>query len=42
MYCNQCQETMKNTACTLAKGVCGKTGRDSEPARSRAACMAKG
>ncbi|MHB0854379.1 MAG: hydroxylamine reductase [Rectinema subterraneum] len=24
MYCNQCQETMKNTACTLAKGVCGK------------------
>jgi len=23
MYCNQCQETVKNTACT-AKGVCGK------------------
>ncbi|MBN2754158.1 MAG: hydroxylamine reductase [Candidatus Goldbacteria bacterium] len=23
MYCNQCQETAKNTACT-AKGVCGK------------------
>lgn len=23
MYCNQCQETVKNTACTM-KGVCGK------------------
>jgi len=24
MYCNQCQETAKNTACTI-RGVCGKT-----------------
>jgi hydroxylamine reductase len=24
MFCNQCQETMKNAACNLAKGVCGK------------------
>jgi hydroxylamine reductase len=24
MFCNQCQETAKNTACTI-KGVCGKT-----------------
>lgn len=24
MYCNQCQETVKNTACTM-KGVCGKS-----------------
>ena len=25
MFCHQCQETMKNTGCALAKGVCGKT-----------------
>lgn len=25
MFCHQCQETMKNTGCSLAKGVCGKT-----------------
>jgi hydroxylamine reductase len=25
MFCNQCQETMKNTACNLARGVCGKS-----------------
>jgi len=25
MFCNQCQEMMKNTGCALAKGVCGKT-----------------
>ncbi|NLL70509.1 MAG: hydroxylamine reductase, partial [Epulopiscium sp.] len=24
MFCNQCQETAKNTGCTI-KGVCGKT-----------------
>jgi hydroxylamine reductase len=24
MFCNQCQETAKNTGCTV-KGVCGKT-----------------
>ncbi|MEJ5184667.1 MAG: hydroxylamine reductase, partial [Rectinemataceae bacterium] len=24
MFCNQCQETMKNSGCTLARGVCGK------------------
>lgn len=24
MFCHQCQETMKNSGCTLAKGVCGK------------------
>lgn len=25
MFCHQCQETMKNSGCRLAKGVCGKT-----------------
>ncbi|HOV93318.1 MAG TPA: hydroxylamine reductase [Spirochaetales bacterium] len=25
MYCHQCQETMKNRGCDLARGVCGKT-----------------
>jgi hydroxylamine reductase len=25
MFCHQCQETMKNSGCSLAKGVCGKT-----------------
>jgi hydroxylamine reductase len=25
MFCHQCQETMKNQGCSLAKGVCGKT-----------------
>lgn len=25
MFCHQCQETMKNTGCALAKGVCGKS-----------------
>ena len=25
MFCNQCQETLRNTACNVAKGVCGKT-----------------
>lgn len=25
MYCHQCQETMKNKGCDLARGVCGKT-----------------
>jgi hydroxylamine reductase len=25
MFCHQCQETMKNSGCALAKGVCGKT-----------------
>lgn len=25
MFCHQCQETIKNSGCTLAKGVCGKT-----------------
>jgi len=24
MFCNQCQETMKNVACNAAKGMCGK------------------
>jgi len=24
MFCYQCQETVKNTACTMKKGVCGK------------------
>ena len=26
MFCHQCQETMKNSGCGMAKGVCGKTG----------------
>jgi len=26
MFCHQCQETMRNTGCAVAKGVCGKTG----------------
>jgi hydroxylamine reductase len=25
MFCHQCQETMRNSGCDLAKGVCGKT-----------------
>jgi hydroxylamine reductase len=25
MFCHQCQETMKNSGCAAAKGVCGKT-----------------
>jgi hydroxylamine reductase len=25
MFCHQCQETMRNSGCTLAKGMCGKT-----------------
>jgi hydroxylamine reductase len=25
MFCHQCQETMRNSGCALAKGVCGKT-----------------
>lgn len=25
MFCNQCQETMRNTGCDAAKGVCGKS-----------------
>ncbi len=25
MFCNQCQETMKNSGCAAARGVCGKT-----------------
>jgi hydroxylamine reductase len=25
MFCHQCQETMKNSGCALARGVCGKT-----------------
>jgi hydroxylamine reductase len=25
MFCHQCQETMKNSGCALAKGMCGKT-----------------
>jgi len=25
MFCHQCQETMKNTGCSLKQGVCGKT-----------------
>ncbi|MCD4812801.1 hydroxylamine reductase [bacterium] len=29
MYCNQCQETLKNTACTI-RGVCGKAGETSD------------
>ena len=30
MFCHQCQETMKNTACAVAKGVCGKTAEVSD------------
>jgi hydroxylamine reductase len=30
MFCHQCQETMKNTACATAKGVCGKTAEVSD------------
>ncbi len=26
MFCHQCQETMRNTGCDAARGVCGKTG----------------
>lgn len=29
MFCNQCQETAKNTGCTI-KGVCGKMGETSD------------
>ncbi|MBL8027697.1 MAG: hydroxylamine reductase [Fibrobacteres bacterium] len=29
MFCNQCQETAKNVACTV-KGVCGKDGKTSD------------
>jgi hydroxylamine reductase len=25
MFCHQCQETMKNSGCAVARGVCGKT-----------------
>jgi len=25
MFCNQCQETLRNTGCNSAKGMCGKT-----------------
>ncbi|HEY9594386.1 MAG TPA: hydroxylamine reductase, partial [Spirochaetia bacterium] len=25
MFCHQCQETMRNSGCNAAKGVCGKT-----------------
>ena len=25
MFCHQCKETMKNSGCALAMGVCGKT-----------------
>ncbi len=30
MFCHQCQETMKNTSCAVAKGVCGKTAEVSD------------
>ena len=30
MFCHQCQETMKNTACAVARGVCGKTAEVSD------------
>jgi hydroxylamine reductase len=30
MFCHQCQETMGNSGCTLARGVCGKTGEVSD------------
>jgi hydroxylamine reductase len=29
MFCHQCQETMRNTACNAAKGVCGKSDETS-------------
>ena len=25
MFCNQCQETLRNSGCNIAKGMCGKT-----------------
>lgn len=30
MFCHQCQETMRNSGCALAKGVCGKTAEVSD------------
>jgi hydroxylamine reductase len=30
MFCHQCQETMKNSGCALAKGVCGKTSETAD------------
>ncbi len=30
MFCHQCQETMKNSGCAAAKGVCGKTAEVSD------------
>jgi hydroxylamine reductase len=30
MFCHQCQETMKNSGCSLAKGVCGKTSETAD------------
>ena len=29
MFCHQCQETMRNSGCNAAKGVCGKTSETS-------------
>ncbi len=29
MFCHQCQETMKNTGCSMARGVCGKENHTS-------------
>jgi hydroxylamine reductase len=30
MFCHQCQETMRNSGCAAAKGVCGKTSEVAE------------
>jgi len=30
MFCHQCQETMKNSGCSLARGVCGKTSETAD------------
>jgi hydroxylamine reductase len=30
MFCHQCQETMKNSGCAAAKGVCGKTSETAD------------
>ncbi len=30
MFCDQCQETMGNKGCNLAKGVCGKEAQTAD------------
>ena len=30
MFCHQCQETMKNTGCSMKQGMCGKSAEVSD------------